>query len=326
MIDSNLRLTSLDSLHSLTSVQGGVVISQNPVLPTLLGFDSITTISGGLTISKNALLMDVSALRSVHTFLSGDLIVSSNPVLPSISDWVGFSHVTAISGSLILSDLPALESFTSFASITSVGVNCVISELPLITSLSGLRDIRSIGSALVIDSNLMLQSLDGLQRLNFVPSLQITRNPSVADVNALSSFSAFPIVFNISDLCCPPASFFDLLSSNSFTVNNFVPCKDCFSLTAVEPAVGPISGGISITITVSGPVETSDVLIAFGDPTGYTVPVTCRAAAGVVSCILPAVTTSRNVTLWFASTDKPNQPFTPSSIQFQSSSLLFGPE
>ena len=75
---------SLSGLNSLTSIEGNLVIDNNPALLSMSGLNKLTSIGGGLQISYNASLLSLSALSNV-TSIRGILSVSYNDELTSLS-------------------------------------------------------------------------------------------------------------------------------------------------------------------------------------------------------------------------------------------------
>jgi len=75
-------VTSLEGLHNLRTIQGGILsITNNPVLTDLGGLRSLETISGGVTIRSNADLQTLAGFDPGR--VGGRIIFENNPRLSS---------------------------------------------------------------------------------------------------------------------------------------------------------------------------------------------------------------------------------------------------
>jgi hypothetical protein len=79
---SGSPLRDISRLDCLKSVDGGLDISSNTYLPTLVGLENITLVGGGFFIFSNDALEDISALLNIETIFDCQYFhVTHNPLL-----------------------------------------------------------------------------------------------------------------------------------------------------------------------------------------------------------------------------------------------------
>ena len=164
--DDVRQLRNLTALNGLTSITGNLRISDNPYLTNLDGLEGITSVGRNLSVYHNNALSNINGLSGINS--------------------VGF---------LYIADNGALENLGGLGGITSVGSTVYILENDSLTDISGLSGITSVGGSLWIEDNYVLPDLDGLEGLTRIGSdadrhgLMITGNPSLANIDGLSSLS-----------------------------------------------------------------------------------------------------------------------------------------
>lgn len=185
--DSEGEITSLQSLTSLTTITGNLVIQNNEVLTSLAGLENLITVSGYIRMKDNALLASLAGLQNLTT-ISGSLEINGCTSLQNLS---GMTNLTTISNSLriirnqLLTDLTGLEN-------VSISGACFITYNNTLTSLTGLDNVINIGS-LKIEKNPLLISLTGLENLTTISGyLEIKDNialPNLTGLNNLTTVS-----------------------------------------------------------------------------------------------------------------------------------------
>jgi len=163
------NIVNLNGLIEITSIGGGLIITQNHSLTSLAGFENLTTIEGSLTIGSHAYPVWID-----------------NPLLNSLT---GLEHLTYIGGNLAILCAPILGNLTGLDSLVSIGGNFSLGGNASLTSLSGLDNLTTINGSLIIGllayeywiSNPSLTSLMGLANLGFIGGeIQIGGNESLS--------------------------------------------------------------------------------------------------------------------------------------------------
>src|SRR5687767_3211020 len=104
------------------------------------------------------------------------------------------------------------------------------------TTLAGMK-VRNIVGPLVLE-HMPLVDLAGLYLLTTVGSLTLSNLPHLIDVDGLAGLVLLPPLA-LTSMCCPSYSFFNNPHS-IFTIAEFQPCNDCFSLVSTTPSLLPI--------------------------------------------------------------------------------------
>jgi hypothetical protein len=203
-------INSLEGLMVLTSINGVLTISVNPLLPdltglenvtfagelviirnellsNLIGLDGLTTISGSLIIGYdmpeqgNASLINLTGLEGLHT-IGGNLGIFWNDELSSLN---GLDNLTEIGGFLEIIDNP-LSSLTGLGNLTNIGNYLLLKENSELMNLAGATDLQTLGSGLHIIANDQLTSLIDLENIdpNSITDLVIYNNNSLFDCDA----------------------------------------------------------------------------------------------------------------------------------------------
>ncbi len=180
VIWDNPSLISLVGLENITSISGHVIIGGwevgNPALTNLAGLDNLTYIQGDIFIGNNSSLNSLEGLENL-TNLGGSLDIYHNFSLTSLT---GLENLAYIGGGIGLYHNNSLTSLTGFENLTNLGGGLGIGEHIGLTSLTGLENLSSIGGSLWIDSNFSLTTLTGLDNLaSLGGNLYITGNNSL---------------------------------------------------------------------------------------------------------------------------------------------------
>ena len=94
---------ALNGLGSLTTINGNLTISDNPLLTNLDGFALLTSV-GNINVYNNALLRSLNGLSALES--SGDIAVEYNPSLLSLGN---FPDLTQINGNYIHYDTKIIK-------------------------------------------------------------------------------------------------------------------------------------------------------------------------------------------------------------------------
>ncbi|WP_223033527.1 hypothetical protein [Hanstruepera marina] len=163
--DQVTNISDLSSLLSISSVQYGVTVYNNPQLNNLDGLNSLTYINGGaLTIDSNESLVSISALTGLVSFRS--LEVVGNPMLLNID---GLEGVQSSRESIIISNNSGLLNIDGLSGLRTIGGEFLfISDNESLANINGLSNLENVDRDIVISSNIELTNLNGLSSLQNV--------------------------------------------------------------------------------------------------------------------------------------------------------------
>lgn len=165
IIVSGLDIQNVDSLQSILSIEGDLIIQNNPLLESLEGLSNLSQLKGNLLIDTNAVLTNLEGIAL--SAIPGRVSISNNPLLTD------------------LTDLSALKSITGTLEIHSNA---------LLMNLHGLDSLITIINGVSIHHNSSLKSLDGLSALIFLGGdLRISHNDSLTDISSLDQLDELPI-------------------------------------------------------------------------------------------------------------------------------------
>lgn len=222
-IYDNEKLKSIKGFYALQTVTHNLEINSNTILKSIQGFDLLQTIGFELQIYDNPLLKQISEFKSLVS--ASDIDFYGNTALKVLcgfdalqtvvdiaigdvedeSDYengveriCGFNSLTAVSGSLIISENQALKTIDGFRKLRSIGLAFYIEENPLLVSIDGFACLASIGEdaedtedpdeqILQISNNPLLTNLDGLIGVTYASGVMIFGNGSLLQLNGLSS-------------------------------------------------------------------------------------------------------------------------------------------
>lgn len=201
LVDGNTALTSLHGLHNITSVEGTIFIS-NQSFANLTGLESLAS-AGGISIARNNSLTTLDGLESLQV-LKGTADFYNNDVLSlientALKDISALGQVTALGGSLIISncdslkDLHGLEALTSVQGMISIGRNASLQTLGALSNVTsiGFRKPSAPASgppvsfAVVLNKSLKDLGIKNVQ--SFPASVRIIDNVALESVNDLGA-------------------------------------------------------------------------------------------------------------------------------------------
>ncbi|PCC70656.1 hypothetical protein SAMN02745121_05458 [Nannocystis exedens] len=167
-------------LARIESIEGSLVVHDDPALAELPAWPALVSIGGSLSISHNAALTAVRGFPVLED-LSGGLYVAENPALVELELGDGVTTIDSVFVTLN----PSLAELRGLANLTDVtGDFRVTHDAGLLTlELPALRDV---GGDLLITENPGLRSVE-LPALRSVETLSIVAN---ASLESLAGFSA----------------------------------------------------------------------------------------------------------------------------------------
>jgi hypothetical protein len=194
LIVNNPALTSVIGLASLEEVDHNLTIRHNSALTNITGFSSLTTVGSlnvdALTIDDNDNLLNVDGLFNL-TFAT-KFIISGNAKLPNLD---GLSALTSVEHFFIISSNPLLTSLTGLShlsSISSEAGNLTINNNDALTNVNGLSGL-TYAAGLLISNNAALTNLDGLSHLEDIKygGIDIENNPALTSIDGLGHVGPF---------------------------------------------------------------------------------------------------------------------------------------
>ncbi|EDP95902.1 hypothetical protein U8527_12290 [Kordia algicida OT-1] len=193
------EITSLQSLTSLTTVTGNLVIQNNEALTSLAGLENITTVSGYFYFGDNS-LVNMTGLEGLTT-VSNDILIKNNAML---TDLTGLTNLTTVSGYFRIEYNPSLSNLVGLDNLTTVSDYFNIEQNPALTSLEGLENLTSLPGDLIIKDNYNLISVNGLNNLTTVSGkLEFQDNydlESLAGLESLTTVSDALSLYNNGEL------------------------------------------------------------------------------------------------------------------------------
>ena len=154
-------IDDLSVLLSVSSVQNGVTIYNNPLLSDLNGLNSLTFINGGaLIIDSNENLVSISALTGLASFKS--LEVWDNPSLLNLD---GLEGVQSARESVVIINNENLININGLSGLTTIGEFLIISDNTSLASINGLNNLENVDRSITLRRNTVLPNLDGFSNL-----------------------------------------------------------------------------------------------------------------------------------------------------------------
>jgi hypothetical protein len=104
---------------------------------------------------------------------------------PDITNLNGLSALTTVDGELWIQDNVSLTGLGGLSALTSIVGNALIQNNAVLTNVDGLSALTSVGAELTISNNAVLSDLDGLSALQWVQSLSVFGNSTLANCRGL---------------------------------------------------------------------------------------------------------------------------------------------
>ncbi|MFV0573749.1 MAG: T9SS type A sorting domain-containing protein [Xanthomarina gelatinilytica] len=207
-------IINLNGLSTLTTINGGLSITNNTSLGSLNGLDNLAFIGTepidalgngiGLNIVNNSALSSIVSLTNV-TSIGSNLTITDNQ---SLLNLLGLESITSINGNIYISNNSSLSSLNGLNNLTSVNQGSgfftgfvTIQNNNSLTTLNGLSSLNSITRDLKISNNSSLTSLVGLDNLSDLNIFKVSNNNSLTSLNGigdLTNFYAMSITHNSS--------------------------------------------------------------------------------------------------------------------------------
>ncbi len=197
-------ITNLESLYSLTSIDGSLFITGNAQLITIGGLRGLTSVGEMVYIVNNTQLINLDGLSSLVAvsvmfpfFMSIEIV--GNPALISIQ---GLGSLKTTPGSWRIENNGSLPNLDGLELLTQIGsdnmriIGLTIKGNAALTNIDGLSALQSVvayySGTVVIEDNPTLSNLNGLSSLTTISGgpyggLIIQRNASLTNVDGLSS-------------------------------------------------------------------------------------------------------------------------------------------
>ncbi|MEO1053751.1 MAG: T9SS type A sorting domain-containing protein [Bacteroidota bacterium] len=183
-------ITDLTPLQTLTQVDAGVFIVNNPNLTSLAGLENLQSIRNTLLIADNPNLTDLNGLSGLSGSI-GRIEVRNNTSLTSVA---GIPNIGRINNILRIANNPLLTSLQGFESLNRSNI-LIVEGNNLLTSLQGLEQLDVV-RYITISGNNALISIDELAALDANNSLlllvDINNNPVLSQCCILDGLSGLP--------------------------------------------------------------------------------------------------------------------------------------
>ena len=161
-IVANHSIENLDGLSSLKSVDGDVIVSNNPNLTSTDGISNLREVKGNLQITHNERLETFEGAQNLSE-LEGDLTIWGNTMLTRVA---GFDSLERLNGSLRLGmhefgqtySNPSLQTISAFPSLIDIGENLHIIGHQVLPTLDFLPSLNQIRGDAWIFNNVSLSS------------------------------------------------------------------------------------------------------------------------------------------------------------------------
>jgi len=207
-IKSNWALTSIAGLFNLKSVESGMLLFYNSILPNLSGLESLTYLGGQMTLYNNTKLNSLEALSGL-TSINGIMQIVGSDSLVSLS---GLDSIAYIAEGLSINNNLSLESFSGLSSLFEIDGYFSVWENPSLMNFTGLDSLQYVNGDISITSHEILTSLTGLDNIepNSIVDIEIYNNSLLTDcdVQSICSYLAAPggevSIFNNAQGCDEP--------------------------------------------------------------------------------------------------------------------------
>ena len=216
-------LRSLDGLQ-LKGVAGFFSLSQDSALTDITALSSLTCL-GGFSVDLNAALPSLNGLQNLQQL--GSLGVTRTALI----DLSALKHITTVPGDVYLES----SDLTGLANLTAVGGTLGISNNHAITSLAGLSSLQSVGVDLVLNGNTALVSPGGPPRLKVIGRDFVVRNSALANFKGFDSLIGIGRSFDLSQFGSVTSSFQGLEHLTS--IGEAIDIDANFSLAGLEGLV-----------------------------------------------------------------------------------------
>jgi hypothetical protein len=180
-------IVNLDGFSAITSIQGGLTLSNNPILGSLSGLSLLDSVGGNLFLQHNDALTNLTGLGELD-YVGGTLEVNGNENLTCFS---GMGSLDYIGLSLIVENNLSLTCFAGLIHLDTIQGSLIIDNNQSMTDLSGLSSLSLVGGDFNVSNNLSLVNFDGLDQLaNVEGNFVVFNNESLETMNGFNSLTS----------------------------------------------------------------------------------------------------------------------------------------
>ncbi|WP_207764251.1 T9SS type A sorting domain-containing protein [Hanstruepera neustonica] len=205
--NGDLTISSQSEIDSFnySEITGTLTIEETTTgdIINLNGLSILTTIDGGLSITNNTSLSSLNGLDNLTFIGSGPIDALGNGIGLNIvnnntlSSIASLTNVTSIGSNLTITDNQSLLNLLGLEGITSISGNISISNNTNLNTLNGLNNLTSVNQGsgffsgyLTVENNSSITTLQGLDNLSFVRgNLRVLNNSSLINLNGLNSLT-----------------------------------------------------------------------------------------------------------------------------------------
>jgi len=185
-INSNAKITNLNSLSNLKDTIKSLNISSNAMLVDMDSLSGITRVNGNLTIYNNDKLVDLNGLQNIMS-MNGNLNISHNLIL---NDFDGIANIGDRVVHVDIQDNAGLTDITALSNLDTIWGHFYLLRNHALTTLSGMENVKYINDYFSLYDNHALLHIQDLQKLNHIGGyLRIRENDVLQHVNVLSRLS-----------------------------------------------------------------------------------------------------------------------------------------
>lgn len=189
---NNLNLTNIDGLSNVNSPVRKIRVSEHPLLTNIDALSNLSAATDGqiddISISNNMLLKNINGLSGITRWKQGVISVQYNPMLENID---GFQNLTTLESVLVLiegnENLPNIDGLQNLVDATSSSFNIRFNDN--LQNLNGLSNIRTEIDAFIMQNQPNITDFASLTNILFIGSLYLKDNPSLLNLEGLSSLS-----------------------------------------------------------------------------------------------------------------------------------------
>ncbi|MCY1055489.1 hypothetical protein [Nannocystis sp. SCPEA4] len=207
LIISGRELAELENVAEVETIEGSLLVHDNPGLLELPEFPALTNIGGSISISGNAELVAVRGFPALST-LGGEIYVTENPELreftlgegvssvdslffavdPQLTKLDGVSALVRVENDFRFIDNAGATEVT-FPALAEVGGDLFITN-NLSLRRAEFPALFSVGARWTIADNASLETLSGFSMLERLAAATIARNDALTEIALTTAFAA----------------------------------------------------------------------------------------------------------------------------------------
>lgn len=189
-------ITNLDGLENIETIDGSILINNNPSLINLSGLSNLDIVIGHLRIVNDDALLDMSGLENLIS-IGGDFELKGNA---NITNMTGLTSLQTITGDFSMTLNNSLENFVGLTNLVNVeGLYSVAFNNSLV-NFEGMSSLQSIGDFVHIWNNNQLVNMTGFASLNSIGgSFTVQGNDNLVNLLGMESLSSIDGSLSIKD-------------------------------------------------------------------------------------------------------------------------------